>query len=95
MDNKILDILKNVKTICQFGIYDSEDEFVGFDDLSVVNKKVYCCKNDYKTSLDLYIRKEKNISGSNWIDHLYFRNGYSQVVLFKDFLKNKHLIMVG
>jgi|TARA_E500000178_G_C16490957_1_gene517295 hypothetical protein len=91
MDGRIIAELSTINTFCQFGIYNNQNKFIDFDDILFQNNKLYYFNNGMKISVNLLIKREITERVVNWLDYLYYRDGYGRVILFKTYLKNKYV----
>ena len=76
---------------CPFGIY-LNDEFTALpcDFTLSDNGEIYYDARDDIWCVSDVLNSRMNIKKSEWLDHLYFRNGWYSVVSFKEYMIDKY-----
>ena len=75
-----------------FGIKDHKTKiFIELKNLTLTGKKLkYFDESESKTKyVSRFIKENKGLKTTRWINHLVFKNGFGKIVDFKKYLKSK------
>ncbi len=89
---RIFIILNTIKCICPIGIFNKEDKFVTVPNI-IINTSgdlYYRDINANLQNLNVLIKESNdikdNVENINWLDHLYFIDGYGKECFFKNLI---------
>ena len=86
--------LTSLKELVPFGIKNNDD-FIVLKDISIdMNGKLfYTNDNNELKSVSSLIKEIKRLQTARWLNHIYFKDGYGKIRLFKKFVSEKHMLI--
>ena len=95
-DPDVIGEVNRLKDVCPFGVKIRNElgelQFRELKNISIVQKGrlFHTNANNESKSVSSFINEMKELSGSRWLDHLHFKDGFGRELKFKTFVSQRH-----